>query len=70
MAEAKKDKNPMQYAGLASQWIIVLLLAVWGGLKADKYSGIHFPLFILLFPLLALIFLFWQLIKDLNAPGK
>lgn len=61
--------NPMksytQYMGLAFQWGILLGLAVWGGLKLDE--KLHFSaLFIIIFPLLALAYLFYSLLKSFS----
>ena len=58
-----------RYAGLAFQWGIMLGLAVWGGLRADKY--LHFKaLFIIILPLLALAYLFWSLLRSLPPTNK
>jgi len=51
--------------GLAFQWGILLGLAVWGGLKLDE--KLHFSaLFIIIFPLLALAYLFYSLLKSFS----
>ncbi|XZF16056.1 AtpZ/AtpI family protein [Chitinophagaceae bacterium MMS25-I14] len=68
--DRKKYQDAMKYAGLATQWLVLLLLAVWGGMKLDKLTGWKFPLFTVLLPLLALCVSLWQLIKSLNKPGK
>jgi len=60
----------MRFAGLATQWMVLMLIAVWGGHKIDKLVGWQFPLFIILFALLALAFSFWQLLKELNNKKK
>ena len=55
----------MRYAGLATQWLVLLGIAVWGGLKLDE--RLHFKaLFVILLPVVALIFSLWQLIRSLN----
>lgn len=60
----------MRYAGLATQWLVMLLLAVWGGMKLDKMIGWRFPVLTVVLPLLALCISLWQLIKAFNKPNK
>lgn len=58
-------KSYQQYIGLAFQWGILLGLAVWGGIKLDKM--LHFQaLFVIVFPLLALAYLFYGLLKNFS----
>ncbi|MCW3121734.1 MAG: ATPase [Flavipsychrobacter sp.] len=70
MSDPKQPQNMMRYAGLATQWMVMLGLATYGGYKLDDALNWKFPLFLILFPLLALGFSLWQLIKELNKPGK
>jgi hypothetical protein len=67
---AKQPDNMMRYAGLATQWMAMLLLAVWGGYKLDQKVKWKFPLFMVLFPLIALGVSMWQLIKEVTKSGK
>lgn len=60
----------MRYAGLATQWLVMLLAAVWIGLKLDKWTGWKFPLFVILLPLAALCFSLWQIIREFNKPKQ
>jgi hypothetical protein len=53
-----------QYAGLASQLMITLLLALYLGGWIDKKIGIGFSLLVWLLPLLVLVATFMKLIKD------
>ena len=64
-AEGNKTSAVMRYAGLATQWLVMLGLAVWGGLKLDARLGIR-ALFVVILPLAALILSLWQLIRSLN----
>lgn len=68
----KKDSNRemMQYAGLATQWLVMLGLAVWAGLAIDKKVSETSRLFTIALPLIALTISLWQLIKKLNKPKK
>ncbi len=54
----------MQYAGLATQLIVALGLAVFLGLKADQWLQLSFPLFGWLVPLIVLMAMFYRIIKD------
>ena len=67
---AKQPDNMMRYAGLATQWMVLLLIAVWGGYKLDQHLKWKFPLFMVLFPLIALGLSMWQLIKEVTKSGK
>lgn len=58
-----------KYAGLATQWAVMLGLAVWGGLKLDQYLGVR-ALFVILFPVLALGYSLYQVIREFNKPKK
>lgn len=60
----------MRYAGLATQWMVMLLIAVWAGYKIDKMTQWTVPVFLILFPLIALGLSLWQLIKELNKKRK
>ena len=64
------DNSAMRYAGLATQWLVMLLLAVWAGYKIDGMLKWRIPLFLILFPLISLSFSLWKLIKELNGPKK
>lgn len=58
----------MRYLGLGTQWMVLLLLAVWGGMKADDELQWRFPLFTVLLPLIALIYSLWKLIQEFSNP--
>jgi hypothetical protein len=66
----ESNNNMMRYAGLATQWMAMLGIAVWIGWKLDKLTGWKFPLFIISLPLIALCLSLWQLIKEFNKPKK
>jgi len=69
--DSRRKPNPaLKYAGLASQWMAMLLAAVWLGLKLDKWTGWKFPLFLILLPLLSLCLSLWQLIRSFNKPDR
>lgn len=54
----------MRYAGLAFQMMTTLGLGVFVGYKLDQRIGWRFPVFLIIFSLLALAILLWQIIKD------
>lgn len=67
--EENKNVSMMRYAGLATQWLVMLGLAVWAGLVLDKRIGLA-ALFVIILPVLALIISLWQLIRTLNSKQK
>jgi hypothetical protein len=63
--ERNKNAALVRYAGLATQLLILLGLAVWGGLKLDKH--LHFrALFVVILPVIALTISLIQLIRSLG----
>lgn len=69
MNDQGRTNNAMRYAGLATQWMVLMLIAAWGGNKIDKWLGWKFPLFLILLVLVALAFSFRQLLNELNKKG-
>jgi hypothetical protein len=62
-----QPNNVMQYAGLASQWMVTLSLSVWLGYKIDyHWLAWKLPVFTALFPILTLIFLLYKIIIEFN----
>ncbi len=70
MSDMNKQTNMMRYAGLATQWMAMLLIAVWAGHKLDLYTKWRLPLFLILFPLISLSLSLFQLIRESNKPKK
>jgi hypothetical protein len=64
--EPNKGNNRLlvKYLGLATQIMVGLALAVFGGLKLDKWFSFSTPLLVWILPLLVLIAMIWQIIKD------
>ncbi|MBK7762096.1 MAG: AtpZ/AtpI family protein [Bacteroidetes bacterium] len=54
----------MQYAGLATQMIAALGVAIFVGYQADKKLPWKFPVLTITLPLLALAFMFYKILKD------
>ncbi len=68
-APRQTPNTTLRYAGLATQWMAMLLIAVWLGYKLDAWIGLK-ALFIIIFPLLSLGVSLWQLIKEFSKPKK
>ena len=60
------NKDLMRYAGLATQMMVSLGIAVFLGLKADKWLKLSFPVLSWLLPLLVLTAILYRVIKDTN----
>ncbi len=54
----------MRYAGLATQMLAGLGIAVLLGLKADKWLKLSFPLLLWVLPLLVLAGIIYNLVKE------
>jgi hypothetical protein len=71
MSEKKQNnKELMQYAGLATQWLVMLGLAVWAGMAIDKRVSETSRAFTIILPLAALTISLWQLIRKFNKPKQ
>ncbi|MCW3078964.1 MAG: AtpZ/AtpI family protein [Segetibacter sp.] len=66
MEDPSKANNKllMKYLGLATQIMVSLALAVFIGLKLDKWLLFSTPLLVWILPLLVLVGMIWQVIKD------
>lgn len=58
------NKQWMQYAGLAGQFLVSIGVGVFLGLKLDRWLKFKIPLFIWILPLLIIAGMMLQLIKD------
>lgn len=66
MSSNKSYRETMKYVGLGTQMLVLLAIAVWGGIELDKKTGFSFPLFVVLFPVIALFYALYSLIRSLN----
>ena len=68
MESSGKDKGNnrllYKYMGLATQLMVSLALAVFIGLKADKWLDLKTPLLVWVLPLLVIGLMIYQLIKE------
>lgn len=58
------DRLLLKYLGLGTQIMISLALAVFAGLKLDKWLSFSTPLLVWILPLLVLGVMIWRVIKD------
>ena len=65
--EKQSNSSLMQYAGLATQLLVSLGLAVWIGNWVDKKISFTIPIFIWLLPLLVLIAILIKVVKDTSS---
>lgn len=63
MKDVKNYNSWLQYSSYALQLLVMIGLAVWGGIKLDEKFGIA-PLLTILLPLLVLSGTFYKLIKE------
>ena len=54
----------MRYTGLATQMLVSLGIAVFIGLKADKWLKLSFPILSWLLPLLVLAVIIYKIIRE------
>lgn len=67
----KKPYNLLwRYAGLAFQMMAAIGIALWVGYMLDNWIGIRFPLFMIIFSLLALALLLWRIVKDTSKHDR
>lgn len=66
----KQVDNIIKYSNLGAQMLVIIFVAVFGGVKLDAYLSLHFPIFTLLFSLLGIIAAIYNAVKDFIKPGK
>lgn len=68
MSSSNKNNNNdlLKYAGLATQLFLALGLAVFIGIKLDKWVNLSFPVLVWVLPLLILVSLMYKLINETN----
>ncbi|HEV8083066.1 MAG TPA: hypothetical protein VGP55_07705 [Chitinophagaceae bacterium] len=63
----ENNKPLMRYAGLAMQFLVGIGLGVFLGLKADGWMKLSFPLLVWLLPLLIIIVIMYNILKETSA---
>jgi len=64
------QRNTLRYASLATQWMVMLLIAVFVGHKIDKWLEWKIPVCTIVFPLVLLVISFWKLMQEFTKPKK
>ncbi len=54
----------LKYAGLGMQILVGLALSLWAGLKLDSWLNFATPLLVWILPLLVIVAMIYQVIKD------
>jgi F0F1-type ATP synthase assembly protein I len=69
MDPTKNNKNSslLQYAGLASQFLVSMGIGVFIGLKLDQWLSFSFPVFVWILPLLIMLGIIAKLLKDTST---
>jgi hypothetical protein len=63
------NRDLIRYAGLGTQILVALGLAVFAGLKGDKWLHTS-PLLVCILPLLILVVIFYKLMRETSKPPK
>lgn len=58
----------LKYSGMAIQWVVTIGVLGWLGYQLDRYFGLKFPLFLLLFVTGAFAGMMLKLYRSLNQP--
>lgn len=65
MKGSGKENNLLyKYIGLTTQIMTALLVGVFVGWKTDKWLSFSIPVFVVVLPLLIIVAIIWQIIKD------
>jgi Na+/glutamate symporter len=66
-SQSNSNKDLLRYAGLATQIFVSLGIAMFIGIKTDKWMALSFPVFSWALPLLVLVGLIIKLIKETSG---
>ncbi len=64
-AKKKLPFNYGKYSGIAFQMIIIIIIGVFAGIKADELLELTIPVFTLIFTVLSIILSIYYTLKDL-----
>jgi hypothetical protein len=59
-----------KFAGLASQWAIVLTLLIFSGKYIDQKMGRRTPLFLWILPSIFIVFSLFKIVRDTQLKSK
>ena len=57
----------LKYAGMATQFLVAIAIAVYGGIQIDKWLKFETPLAVWLLPLLIITGIIIKIIKDTST---
>ena len=60
----------MRYAGMGTQLLVSIGLAVFAGYKLDKWMAIRFPVMVWVLPLVVLFLMIYKLIKETSKKNE
>ena len=63
-SQTNSSNDLLRYAGLAAQILVSIGIAVFAGLKLDKWVHLSFPLLVWLLPLVVVSLMIYKLIKE------
>ncbi len=58
------NKLLLKYAGLATQLLVGLAIALFAGIKLDAWLKLNTPLLVWILPLMVIVAMMYQVIKD------
>ncbi len=61
------NKILWKYAGMATQFLVAIAIAVYGGMELDKWIKPGMPLAVWLLPLLIIIGIIFKIVKDTST---
>jgi hypothetical protein len=61
------NKILWKYAGMATQFLVAIAIAVYGGMELDKWIKLGMPLAVWLLPLLIIIGIIIKIVKDTST---
>jgi len=65
----KKNSNKQvlyQYAGMATQFLVVIGITVYAGLKADQWLNWKLPIWVWVLPLVAIVGMIYTIIRRIS----
>ena len=60
----KSYSDPLRYASMGTQIFVALGLAVFVGLKVDRWLKISAPLLVLILPVIVLVGIIYKIVKE------
>jgi hypothetical protein len=61
------NKILWKYAGMATQFLVAIAIAVYGGMQLDKWIKPGMPLAVWLLPLLIIVGIIFKVVKDTST---